>query len=201
MDIRLEKFKFKYYKECVDILGEEWDLGKTSAEIKGNISARIYMLEILMYSTEIIVCLDNKKVIGFAGYDKYSDKRDWLKKKFISFVRKLMFYSHKIKHRDKLIEYYDAYSYTPESLIGKFDGELIMLITRNEYREQGIGSKLFNTICKMARENNVKKISIDTGDSCNWNFYERNDCKRVYETYIENGEMIKEKAYIYEKIL
>lgn len=182
-------------------MDKEWDLGKTSAEIKENISARIYMLEILMYSTEIIVCLDNKKVVGFAGYDKYNDKRDWLKKKLISFVRRLLFYSHKIKHKDKLKEYYSAYSYTPKSLNGKFDGELIMLITRSEYRGKGIGSKLFNIICKMARDNNVKKISIDTDDSCNWSFYERNGCKRVYETYIENGEKLREKAYIYEKAL
>lgn len=201
MGIKLEKFKFKYYKECIDMLDEEWDLGKTSAEINGNISARIYMLEILIYSTEIIVCLDNEKVIGFAGYDKYNDKRNFLKKKFLSFVRKLMFYSHKIKHRDKLKEYYSAYSYTPESLNEKFDGELMILITRNEYREKGIGNRLFNEICKMAKDNKVKKISIYADDSCNWNFYERNDCKRVYETYIENGEKIREKAYIYEKNL
>lgn len=201
MGIKLEKFKFKYYKECINILDKEWDLGKTSAEVKGNISARIYMLEILIYSTEIIVCLDNEKVIGFAAYDKYNDKGNFFKKSFLTIIRRLMFHSHKIKYKDRLKEYYSAYDYTPSTLNGKFDGELIMLITRNDYRGKGIGNKLFSEICKMAKNNNLKNISIDTGDSCNWKFYEVNNCKRIYETYIEKGEMPKEKVYIYEKVL
>lgn len=201
MEIKLEKFKFKYYKECVNILDKEWNLGRTSAGVKGNISAKIYMLEILRDSTEIIVCLDNKKVIGFAGYEKYSDKRNLLKKRCISLVRKLMFYSPKIKHKDKLKEYYSAYSYTPEILNGRFDGELIILITRNEYRGKRIGSKLFNAMCKMAKDKNVKKLSIYTDDSSNYKFYERNNCEKIYETVIMAGEKSIEKAYIYEKPL
>ncbi len=53
----------------------------------------------------------------------------------------------------------------------------------------------------------MKNLQILTDESCNYKFYERCGCKKIYETIIENkeygilGQITSEKAFIYEKTL
>ena len=59
----------------------------------------------------------------------------------------------------------------------------------------------------MASMDNMKNLQILTDESCNYEFYEKLGCKKIYETEIPNGEPDKcgnissEKGFIYEKIL
>lgn len=62
-------------------------------------------------------------------------------------------------------------------------------------------------VFKRAKKDNMKKLQILTDESCNYHFYEKCGCQKIYETMIENTEYGKlekikaEKAFIYEKIL
>lgn len=93
------------------------------------------------------------------------------------------------------------YDYTPKKLENYFDGEISILIVNSEYRGQGIGKKLLLEIFEYAKKDNIKKLQILTDESCNYIFYEKFGCTKIYEKVITNGEMKIEKAYIYEKVL
>ena len=53
----------------------------------------------------------------------------------------------------------------------------------------------------------MKNLQILTDESCNYEFYEKCGCQKIYETMIENteygklGKIEAEKAFIYEKKL
>ena len=88
-----------------------------------------------------------------------------------------------------------------------FDGEVSILIVDKNFRGQKIGEKLLLEVFKMAKKDNMKNLQILTDESCNYHFYEKCGCKKIYETIIEDIEYGKlekntdEKAFIYEKIL
>lgn len=42
-----EKIKLSEMKQAVELLANEWDLGKVSSKAKGNVCAWIYLFEIL----------------------------------------------------------------------------------------------------------------------------------------------------------
>lgn len=52
----------------------------------------------------------------------------------------------------------------------------------------------------------MKNLQILSDESCNYKFYEKLGCKKVYEKIIQNGEPDKcgnissEKGFIYEKV-
>ena len=62
-------------------------------------------------------------------------------------------------------------------------------------------------VFKMAKKDNMKNLQILTDESCNYEFYEKCGCQKIYETMIENteygklGKIEAEKAFIYEKKL
>ena len=54
--------KLKEMKQVVDMLYEEWDLGKTESGAKGKTCAWIYLFEILEESEKIILEKENNKL-------------------------------------------------------------------------------------------------------------------------------------------
>lgn len=104
-------------------------------------------------------------------------------------------------------EYENNYDYVPEELKNHFDGEVFMLIIDEKIRGKGIGKKLLLELFKLAEKDKMKNLQILTDDSCSYYIYESLGCKKVYETVVENkeygklGNITKEAAYIYEKIL
>lgn len=115
--------------------------------------------------------------------------------------------SKKIKNKDALNKFDNNYNYVPEELENYFDGEVSIIIVDKNYREKNIGKKLLFEIFEMAKKDNMKNLQILTDESCNYKFYERCGCKKIYETIIENkeygilGQITSEKAFIYEKTL
>ena len=57
------------------MLSKEWDLGKTRSKAKSKTAAWIYLFEILEESEDIILEIDNGKVIGVCGYAKWNSKK------------------------------------------------------------------------------------------------------------------------------
>lgn len=192
-------------KQSVDILYNEWDLGKTPSHSKGKICAWIYLFELLEETEKMLIEKEDGKVIGICGYAKWSSKKYIFRKKFFHILKSLLIWSPLVKDKKAIYKYNDDYDYTPEELVNYFDGEITILILKPNYRGKGIGKKMLSQIFEYAKNDNVKKIQILTDESCNFKFYEACGCKKIYERLIDNGEPNKcgknlsEIGYIYEK--
>lgn len=198
--------KLSEMKQVVNMLYNEWDLGKIEAKAKGKICAWIYLFEILEKTEKIVIEKNNNKVIGMCEYSKWNSKKYLLRKKFFKVLKFLCINSPLIKDKKAMIKYSKDYDYTPKHLEDYFDGEISILIVDKNYRGKGIGKKMLNKIFEYAKEDNMKNIEILSDESCNFKFYEYCGCKKVYEKIIPNSEPDKcgnissEIGYIYEKV-
>lgn len=194
----IENFKIGNIKDCVKMLADMWDLGKKRCGAKDNICAWIYMLEILIYTTKLYVYTENEKLIGFVGYYNYKNKRIF-RNLIFRIIQKILFNSPKIKYKEKLKQYYDTYNYIPKEISKQFDGEVSILLVSNDYRGKGIGSILFDFCMQSAKLAKIKKIRIDTDESCNYQFYLRKSCRKIFEKEVTTGEKSYEKVFVFEK--
>ncbi len=199
--------KYNEMKQAVNLLANEWDLGKKEAGAEGNICAWIYLMDLLEESEQIVTYKSGNKLIGFCGYSKQSSHKKIIKKKIYKIIGNILKKSKKIKNKDAINKYCNNYNYVPEELKNYFDGEVSILIVDKNYRGKNIGKKLLFEIFEMAKKDNMKNLQILTDESCNYKFYEKCGCKKIYETIIENkeygilGQITSEKAFIYEKTL
>lgn len=194
-------------KQAVDMLYDEWDLGKTSSRSKGKVCAWIYLFTILEETEKMVIEKEDGKVIGICGYAKWNSKRHIVRKKFFHILKLILIWSPLVKDKKAIYEYSNNYDYTPEELANYFEGEISILILNSKYRGKGIGKKMLSLVFEYAKNDNMKNIQILTDESCNFKFYEACGCKKVYEKVINNGEpnkcenVISEIGYIYEKRL
>ena len=199
--------RIKHHKQIVDMLYNEWDLGKKSSKAKGKICAWIYWFEILNEAEQIIIEKENDNIIGVCGYSKWNSKKHFIRKKYYGILKDILINSPLIKNKQAIHEYNDSYSYSPKELDEYFDGEITILIVNKSYRNKNIGTKLLTKIFEIAYEDNMKNIQILSDESCNYKFYENLGCKKVYEKVIPNkesnicGDNSFEKGFIYEKVL
>lgn len=194
-------------KQAVRLLEKEWDLGEKESGASRHLCAWIYLMEILEETEQFVYYRENGKLLGFAGYSNDKSKKHILRKKFYSFIKKQLYKSKEIKDIKALHEYEDNYYYVPDELKNHFDGEVSMLIIDEKIRGKGIGKKLLLELFELAKKDKMKNLQILTDDSCSYYIYESLGCQKVYETVVENkeygklGNITKEAAYIYEKIL
>ena len=138
-------------KQIVNLLYEEWDLGKTLSKSKGKICAWIYFFEIMEETEKFILEKENGKVIGICAYAKWNSKKFILKKSLYKIIKKLLIFSPFIKDRQGLLSYYKTYDYLPPYLENYFDGEISILIVDKNFRGRGIGKKLILQIFEYAK--------------------------------------------------
>ena len=194
-------------KQAVNLLANEWNLGKKECGATGNICAWIYLFSILEESEKIVTYSDGRKLVGFSGYSKNNSKKHLLKKKFYAVIKNKLYKSKDIKDLNALKEYENNYDYLPRELENYFDGEVSILLVDKSYRGKGIGKKLLLKVFEYAKKDNMKNLQILTDESCNFKFYETCGCERIYETIVKNqeygklGNISSEKAFIYEKKL
>ncbi len=192
-------------KQIVNMLYNEWNLGKKEAKAKGKICAWIYLFEVLEETEKVVLEKEKNKVIGMCGYSKRNSKKYILRKKFFKLLKNICINSPSIKDKKAIIKYSQDYDYTPAELKNHFDGEISLLIVDKKYRGKGIGQKMINKTFEYAKKDNMKNIEILTDESCNFKFYEKCGCKKIYEKDIPNGEpdilgnITSEKGYIYER--
>ena len=194
-------------RNIVNLLDNEWDLGKTPSKAKGKICAWIYLFEILEESENVVIEKEGNNVIGICSYAKWNSKKHLIKKKFYNILKNLLIHSPFIKDKKAVIKYNEDYDYTPKEMENYFDGKVSILIVDENFRGKGIGKKLLLKIFELAKNDNMKNLQILTDESSNFKFYERLNCTKVYEKIIPNGEPDKlgnvtsEIGYIYEKRL
>lgn len=164
-------------------------------------------MERLEEAEQFVFYRENGKLIGFASYSKWNSKKYYLRKKFYSFINKLLHKSKKIKDIEGLKKYEENYYYVPKELENYFDGEVSMLIIDKNYRGKGLGKELLLKIFDLAKKNNMKNLQILSDESCTYQVYPKCGCEKVYETVVSNmeysnlGNVLKETAFIYEKKL
>lgn len=199
--------KLKDAKQIVGLLDNEWDLGKKSSGGKKNVCAWIYFCEIMEESEEIVIERKDNKVIGICGYSKCNSNSHRIRKKFYGILKKILLNSILIPNKQAMLKYLENYAYTPQKLENYFDGQISIIIVDKKYRNLGIGKKMIEKIFDYAKKDNLKNLQILSDESCNYKFYERMGCKKVYETTITNkendkcGNSLSEIGYIYEKKL
>ena len=199
--------KIRYHKQIVDMLYNEWDLGKTNAKAKGKVCAWIFWFGVLNEAEQVIIEEKDNKAIGVCAYSKWNSKKYFFRKTWYGILKNILIYSPLIKNKQAIFQYNEDYDYLPKELEGYFDGEVTVLIVDKAYRGKQIGKKLLTKTFELANNDNMKNIQILSDESCNYNFYEKLNCKKVYETMITNGEPGKcvnlsyEKGFIYEKRL
>lgn len=199
--------KYSEMKQVVEMLVNEWNLGKKECGATGNICGWIYLFEVLEESEKIITYKDGKKIVGLIAYSKNESNKNLLKKKFYNIIKNKLYKSKNIKDTNALKDYKNNYDYLPNELKDYFDGEILILIVDKNYRGKNIGKRLLSEAFDLAKKDNIKNLQILTDESCNYKFYEICGCKKVYETIVKNKEYGKsnrisnEKAFIYEKEL
>ncbi|MCI8671235.1 MAG: GNAT family N-acetyltransferase [Bacilli bacterium] len=199
--------KIKHHKQIVNILYNEWDLGKTASKAKGKTCAWVYWFEILNEVEEIITEKENDTVIGICGFAKKNSKKHIIRKKTYGLLKWLLIHSPMIKNKKAIYKYNADYDYIPKELENHFDGALTILIVAKQYRGRNLGKKLLYKIFESAKNNNMKNIQILCDESSNYHFYEALNCQKVYEKNIPNsepdkhGNITNEKGFIYEKKL
>lgn len=184
----------------VNMLGNEWNLGKRQSCTKGNVCSWLYAYWILADAHRIYTYEKNGKAVGFVGYDAYKRPKT-LKQYFFLFMFNFLRLHPFIIYPKKLDEYYDKYEYVPEEMKILGNSGLSIIIVDKKYRGKGIGYKLFEFIVQQAKRDGIKKILIETDESCNVNFYEKLGCKKIKEVGIfdEQGTgQLNEHAYLYE---
>lgn len=192
-------------KQSVDMLYDEWDLGKTLSHSKGKVCAWIYLFEILEETEKMVIEKEHSKVIGICGYAKWNSKKHIIRKNFFHILKTILIWSPLVKDKKAIYQYSNDYDYTPDELANYFDGEISILILNSNYRGKGIGKKMLSQVFEYAKNDNMKNIQILTDESCNFKFYEACGCSKIYEKVINNGEPGKcgntssEIGYIYEK--
>lgn len=155
----------------------------------------------------MIIEKDNGKLIGFCGYAKWKSSKHIIKKKIYHIIKVILIYSPSIRDKKALVKYNDDYDYTPDELQERFDGEISIIILDKNYRGKWLRKKMLQKVFEYAKYDDVKCLQILTDESCNFRFYERLGCRKVYEKTIPNGEpnkcgdTVSEQGYIYEKIL
>jgi GNAT superfamily N-acetyltransferase len=196
--------KINDMKRAIILLENEWDLGSRSSGASRKLCAWIYLIEILEETERFVYYREEGRLVGFAGYSN-NHKRHPIRKLLCGIIRCILYRSKEIKDLNALKEYYANYDeYIPDYLEGYFDGEVSILILDKSYRGKNIGKKILLQVFELAKNDDMHNLQILTDESCNYKFYEKAGCKKVYETVVENKECCKlgnssnEKAFIYE---
>lgn len=198
---KIRPFKFKDFPSLVRLLGEEWNLGRRQSQTPGDICVWLYALEIVAEAAKLYCFEQGKSAVGFVGYTAYRQPRGW-RNYFCRLLFILLFHHPRIKYPDKLREYYNYYEYIPESEKCQGNCSLTIFIVDERFRGMNIGRRLFEYLLIKAGHHGLKKLLIETDDSCNVGFYEKSGCRKISEmgTYDEQGlENFSQKAYLYEK--
>lgn len=192
-------------KYAIRLLAKEWNLGARESGAPKWLCAKIYLAKIL-HESETLICQrdDNGRLIGFAGYAKWRSRRHLLRKLFYGLQTERLMKHRLVKNRLGMKSYHEIYdTYIPEDIAGKFDGELSIIILDSRFRGKGLGEKMIEDIFRLARKDGVRRLQILTDESCNFNFYTKVGCKKVFETTVVNKESGSgtERAFVYMKEL
>lgn len=199
--------KYREMNQIVNLLYDEWDLGKTPSQAKGKVCAWIYFFGIMEESEKIILEKINNKVIGICGYSKWNSKKNLFRKRFYTILKNILINSPFVKNKKAIYKYNEDYDYLPNELNNYFDGEVSILIVDKNYRGKDYGKKLLLKIFEIAKNDKMNNLQILTDESCNFKFYEKLGCEKIYEKVIPNrepnkcGDITFEKGFIYEKKL
>jgi len=177
-------------------MGAQWDLAKRATGA-GRICDWIYTTEILGCNTKMLTLVaDDGRPVGFAGYSQYKSRRRVVRRAVWRMLHFVLFRA--VRNRTALREYYRVYNYAPAHIARRFDAECDILIVDSHHRGGGRGKELFLTMLSDAAARGVRKMRIDTDDSCSVGFYRAIGAKEVYRATAQcGGETQTENVYVF----
>ena len=187
------KYKHKDFSSIVDMLDEEWDLGKQLSETPQNkICARIYAHHCRAVNSFSYTLVHCGRIIGYIGINILDSKRRSLKSFYHKWRRKSLL--RKIKNQAGLEQYYNTYTYSPNY---GADCELELFIIRKDYRSQGYGKFLFETVMRECAKRGLSKLKIDSDESCNYGIYEKFGAVLKYKQFVNSSEHLGEGENVF----
>ncbi len=86
---------------------------------------------------------------------------------------------------------YEYYYGTQEAYKGKpiQESSITLLMIDTKKRKMGIGRQLLQEVEKYLKEKKIKNIGVNTDSCCDYQFYEKNGYKRVFENQFNDDEL------------
>ena len=86
-----------------------------------------------------------------------------------------------------------------ERSVHGIDAELELFVVDPEYRGQGIGKRMFNSMLEFYRKTGTENFFLHTDTSCTYQFYERRGMNRIgqLESNIQSGDIDGIDMFIY----
>jgi hypothetical protein len=202
-------FKFKYYKQCIDIIFDTWKLigncvGKRLNKNK-IFHHRYFLMSLLLCDYKKIVIDSNGNVFGYLlGRTKPINKvnKQIMVPKFlidvVVFINGLIgFLGNSI--RVGLKEIYDEYVDYEKHLYKNcvYDSTIELFIIKKELKNKGIGRLLYYDYENFLKSNNKKKCLLWTTPSCDYQAYEKFGFELIKNENIKNNSTV----YVYLKNL
>ncbi len=186
MEIKIEHLRKEHIDGVWELNYKAWYEDEDIDDLESKkAQANIDLRDMLAQGTYAMVATDDEKVVGIAiAQSNYSDNTlPILKTRANDDAYKIAKGSG--KSRNDYTWYYELETAAYEKLLAgreeEFDGELVLLITSDAYRGQGIGKKLLEEMELYFKTEGVKKYFLKTDDSCNYNFYDRYGLEKLGE--------------------
>lgn len=82
-------------------------------------------------------------------------------------------------------------------MVGRTDGQLLLLIVAEEMRGRGIGMALYEHAMDEMRREGCRSVLIFTDDDCGYSFYDRDGCIKLGERTVRlDSEYLRMMAYL-----
>ena len=204
----IKDIKQEHLKALTEIVFSSWNFEKFDIDPQDNLKfSFLDLYDCLSRSNYAKVAIIDQKPVGFLlGRDftkPVNNKWTNLKKKVQETEVSL-----KISKNYPLLEdfeniYKEVNSELKSSLNIDFDAELILFAVGKNFKRKGIGSALLGDFESFLLNNNLKHLYVFTDTTCDYQFYEKNNFKKLNLIRkipkIRKGEVVE--FYIYGKNL
>lgn len=186
----IKKYKrIRDYKKLKQLLLNEkrWSFGAHESGLNKNECIDLYIFVELCNSDKTIVALDKKNnLLGIIAIDYLKRKKI---KQILANIAIKIFCLHLTKEqRNGIYEYYygtqKAYERKP---IQESSITLFMIDTKK--RKMGIGKQLLKEAENYLRQKKIRNIGVNTDSCCDYQFYEKNGYRRVFENQFNDDEL------------
>lgn len=192
---KIRAFQLKDFYYFTELLGKKWDLGKDQSKATNNICAWIYAFELFSWSKKFFTLEIDGNAQGFVGYQLYGEKKSFVNRVY-QVIAWIATYMPAVKNRQGLIDYKNEYqAITPKELKVRGNADLTLLIVDEKMQGKGYGKELVSFV-KNELSQQANTLFIETDDSCNLKFYEKQGCQIERKIPIYKNNAFLENAYL-----
>ncbi len=190
MNYNITKYRRKYYKQCVGLMGDTWDFNKHFPDRKKpNLINNLYFrLSIIDFNYSQVILDDKDRVCGFI----YGKVKNSFKSRIITILKVISalficLYHYLagnmgvLKDVNKVIKTFFDVENQLNSKVEENDAYVSLFFVGSSLRGTGLGKKLMNDFTETAKSNKCNRIYLYTDKGCNYGFYDHLGFKRIIE--------------------